>query len=61
MRIDGKICNGLDSCNAGGICESICPVNAVILTEDKPVIDVDSCVDCGLCKMNCPREAIYES
>ena len=61
MKINNKICNGVNSCNAHAVCVKICPVKAVELTDDMPEIDEDTCVDCGLCKMNCPREAIYES
>lgn len=40
-------------------CKSICPKNAVSVTEDKlgktvPEIDKNLCIDCGLCSKICP-------
>lgn len=51
--VSKNLCTG---CTA---CKSICPKNAIKMTEDKegfkfPVIDQKKCIDCGLCKKTCP-------
>ena len=50
---DKKLCCG---CAA---CYSICPKNAIIMTEDEegfqyPKVDKEKCINCGLCKKVCP-------
>jgi len=35
-----------------------CPVEAVTLEGDVPVIDGDLCTECGVCVDKCPRNAV---
>ena len=52
-----------EKCADCGMCENICPKNAISVKEDgfyyRPVVDDSLCVDCGLCAGRCPvnREA----
>ena len=54
-------------CCGCGLCEYVCPKNAIKITDTDgfiyPVIDKDLCVDCGLCAKKCPftKEKITES
>jgi electron transfer flavoprotein alpha subunit len=47
------------ACIACGLCQSICPVDA-IRYDDKgePVIDYDKCIGCGKCVKACPVAAL---
>lgn len=51
-------------CMGCGICESICPVQAIRIKRDNrkgiffSVVDNDRCTDCGLCVEVCPGEAV---
>jgi coenzyme F420 hydrogenase subunit beta len=47
----------LDSrtCTFCGECVSICPVGALSIGEDGPILDEDVCIHCSLCFENCPR------
>jgi 4Fe-4S ferredoxin len=58
-----------DKCVYCGMCEEICPANAIIITKNninsnKPYIgenieiDENKCIYCGICKKICPEEAI---
>ncbi len=42
-----------------GICEQVCPVDAIHEGPDQFYIDPDVCIDCGACEMECPVHAIY--
>lgn len=46
-----------ETCNSCGICEKICPVKNIILTEGKPVWN-KNCQMCFACINNCPQNAI---
>jgi len=39
-------------------CISNCPVNAVILKQDKPVVDYEKCISCFTCINLCPYNAV---
>lgn len=39
-------------------CVDICPVHAITLENDKPVINAKSCIECGDCVSSCPVQAI---
>ncbi|MDR3292032.1 MAG: DUF362 domain-containing protein [Methanobrevibacter sp.] len=49
-----------DECNNCGICEGVCPVNAIFHNENpkKYFINYDKCVVCMDCKSACPNESI---
>ena len=42
-------------CTFCGKCISICPVNALSVSDDGPILDEDVCIHCSLCFENCPR------
>ena len=46
-----------DQCVACGKCVEICPMNAIVIEEDKARI-VGRCIGCGLCANNCPADAL---
>lgn len=46
-----------DDCIGCSICEKICPVKNIKLSEKKPIWSGE-CVDCMACINNCPRNAI---
>lgn len=46
-----------ESCNACGICEDRCPVEAITV-DDVAIVDVGLCIGCGLCASSCPEGAI---
>jgi ferredoxin/flavodoxin len=48
----------LELCNECGICENVCPYNAVSL-DPKPKFDMDKCYGCWSCFNKCPKKAIY--
>jgi ferredoxin len=45
-------------CTYCGTCVTVCPQEAVTVTDRGAVIDPDKCTDCGLCVENCASEAI---
>ena len=47
-----------EKCTGCGNCVEICPVEAIVLENDKAKIDAETCVDCGTCVDECPVEAI---
>lgn len=51
VKIDKEKCTGC------GICEDICPTDAITVNETASV-DEEKCVDCGTCVDECPNEAI---
>ena len=48
----------LEKCTGCGNCAEICPVEAIVVENDKAKVDADVCVDCGTCVDECPVEAI---
>lgn len=46
------------SCIACGLCESHCPVNAIKITDGRPVWQPDHCSMCLRCLHHCPKFAI---
>jgi Fe-S-cluster-containing hydrogenase component 2 len=46
-----------DKCTGCGECADICPVEAVRMEDDIPVVDLDWCIGCGVCVSKCPAEA----
>ena len=48
-----------DSCFDCGACLSLCPTDALYLTDDKTVeLDEDKCIYCELCVPSCPVRAL---
>ena len=41
-----------------GMCETECPVGAIVLLKNGAQIDPDKCIGCGSCADNCASEAI---
>lgn len=46
-----------EKCIGCGICENICPVEAIKIEDGKAEIS-DGCIECGACVGECPVEAI---
>ena len=51
-------CGGVNGCSYGGICFKVCPLDAIEIINDFPVIKENLCSKCGLCILNCPNEAL---
>ncbi|MBW1861108.1 MAG: 4Fe-4S binding protein [Deltaproteobacteria bacterium] len=47
-----------DVCIGCGECLERCPVDAVKMEDDVPVVDEDWCIGCGVCVATCPSDAI---
>ncbi|MBO4790199.1 MAG: EFR1 family ferrodoxin [Oxalobacter sp.] len=45
-----------DDCDFCGICEKICPVQAITIDGDEITTDPDRCISCGACISVCPIE-----
>ena len=50
------------ACKAGcigcGLCEKVCPEDAVHMEGRLPVFDLDKCTCCGTCVEKCPTKVI---
>jgi ferredoxin len=46
-----------DECTGCGECATICPVDAVQMSDDVPLIDREWCIGCGVCATVCPSNA----
>jgi MinD superfamily P-loop ATPase len=47
-----------DDCAGCGECVDICPVNAVEMKDNIPVVDKAWCIGCGVCSTVCATDAI---
>jgi electron transport complex protein RnfB len=45
-------------CLGLGDCATICPVDAIAMKNNSPVIDAEKCIGCGACLKACPRNII---
>lgn len=45
-------------CTACGACIEHCPVSALTMEENLPVVDADTCITCFCCQEICPEKAI---
>lgn len=53
LEVDERKCNGC------GICEEICPVDAIRLDKNrKPYLKYDECWYCDSCEIECPEKAL---
>ncbi|MCK8815858.1 RnfABCDGE type electron transport complex subunit B [Natroniella sulfidigena] len=42
------------------ICAKKCPVDAIEMEDNLPVVDTEGCIGCGVCVKNCPTDAFVE-
>ena len=49
-----------DLCVGCGECERNCPVDAIYMSDGKPVFDYKKCIRCLCCNESCPESAIYQ-
>jgi Pyruvate/2-oxoacid:ferredoxin oxidoreductase delta subunit len=47
-----------DACIGCGECETLCPVQAVKMEDEIPVVDTAWCIGCGVCATVCPTDAV---
>ncbi|MCD6330010.1 MAG: 4Fe-4S binding protein [Candidatus Cloacimonetes bacterium] len=47
-------------CDVCACCASVCPQNAIIMSEQKATIFLDICIGCAKCFITCPISAIEE-
>ncbi|AEF96914.1 4Fe-4S dicluster domain-containing protein [Methanotorris igneus] len=40
-------------------CKEICPVDAIYLKENIPIVNKEKCIGCGMCAIACPIGAIF--
>ena len=52
IYVDGEKCAGC------GVCEDVCPVEAIRVSDGMARIDQDRCNECEACVEACPNEAI---
>lgn len=47
-----------DKCIGCSICVVKCPVDAILMKEEKAKINMDKCIHCGVCHQICPQDAV---
>lgn len=47
----------LDSCGKCGFCVSVCPTDAISITDEDVVTDVEKCMMCMACVAKCPAKS----
>lgn len=62
-KADATDVRGVHNCVGCGACQSVCPVNAIIMVESKegflyPQVDEQLCIRCGKCLLHCPTQQI---
>lgn len=48
-----------DKCIGCGECETVCPVGAIHMENDKSVLDKEKCIGCASCVAVCPSMALF--
>ncbi|MCK4786354.1 MAG: 4Fe-4S binding protein, partial [Desulfobacteraceae bacterium] len=46
-----------EECTGCGECVEACPVDAIQMEDNIPMVDEDWCIGCGVCVAKCPAEA----
>jgi Fe-S-cluster-containing hydrogenase component 2 len=46
------------ACVGCGDCVEACPVDALVMGDEMPILDEDVCIGCGLCAISCPNDAV---
>ena len=54
FSIDNELCQ-YPNCL---LCIDACPAEAIMVTENRPVILSERCISCGICAVSCPTRAI---
>ncbi|EGO64259.1 NADH-quinone oxidoreductase subunit NuoB [Acetonema longum] len=60
-RSRGEVVFRQTGCSGCRACEHACPVRALRLEGDKPVIDHNSCIFCGQCVNQCEEKALVQT
>ncbi len=47
-----------ERCDRCGLCEEVCPVDAIDVSGKTPVLERDRCIRCGRCTEICPTSAL---
>lgn len=47
-----------NACTGCGSCAEVCPPLAIVLENQKAVIETEFCEECGFCAAECPVDAI---
>lgn len=47
-----------DSCTGCGLCERVCPMNIIVMKDNRPSWTADKCACCLACLHRCPNHAI---
>jgi len=48
----------VNRCTGCGICVEKCPVDTIIMEDEKAKINMDECIRCGICHDVCPEQAV---
>ena len=56
LKVKPKI--DMDLCDFCGMCQKVCPVDAISIFEDRIDIDEDLCIYCHACVRKCPQKAM---
>lgn len=46
-------------CGGCGVCDKVCPMGAIQMVDDKPLIDYPECILCNKCIEKCPKEILF--
>lgn len=60
VRLKGNVINNTEKCVYCGICEKVCPYNAIKVNEKTKtwVIDNKACRRCEKCVRKCPQKSL---